>query len=701
MAIDFESIYQGSDLEELLEKHSKGELVNKNDLGKVNGKSLLEGDVTIASPSISILFVGNSLTQDGIAYLPYILKTYYPEIDFHIYMWYMGGKTLGDHYSNFTSSGKADIFSVAENSPSWTNYSKNTTMASVLSTYKFDIVCMQEYFNYKTSYENCADWNNCRDFIVANYKGGNALEFISLFHAPLRKDGYDVHEVYERTEAGNALILQSTISDDLIPNGIAVYRALETDLNNLGDLGQLSPDGTHTQEGLPCLLQTWTTLCWLFDRLGMVRSIYGHPMRMTTAIYNTINVPGANLGNGVVQGTDAQNILAQEVAIKAYKEGKQFLMRNLHSFEWGGGLKYGTITITCNVADAIIKINGLEQSSATVIVGSTVTWEVTKDEYRPQSGTFVVTGDKDLNIVLLPIVDIDSISAEFSQGQRTIFNEDEIEDLRKYLVVSVNYADGSSEITEDYTLSGTLSGGTSTMTVSFGGKDTTFDVEVTDVIIPEGYTRYGWVSCSKTAKTSKAPSNYIYLAADEDWNRLSLECFIGKRPEVTHASGSGLFGARLASSENANPWFGLYVPVENVRVDARGVLSKIPYPSDMSKMKVALDNRPTSPMYASVNDGEPVISEWTTSDVINVPMSLFNNIPDGSTTNMNFNYYFRIGEMKFRDYEGRCVYYYIPVVNSSKQIGMFDVINQRFCTAATAAAVTIGNSSCVHEVGNW
>ena len=675
--------------------------VSPNEFKTFNGESLIGTGDIVTKKELSILFVGNSLTQDGIAYLPYMLKNYYPEINFRIYMWYIGGKTLGDHYSNFTSSGKADIFSVSENSPSWTNYSKNTTMASVLSTYKFNIVCMQEYFNYKTSYENCADWNNCRDYIRTNYKGGNALEFISLFHAPLRKDGYDVHEVYERTEAGNALILQSTISDDIIPNGIAVYRALETDLNNLGDLGQLSPDGTHTQEGLPCLLQTWTTLCWLFDRLGMNRSIYGHPMRMTTAIYNTINVPGANLGSGVVQGTDAQNLLAQEVAIKAYKEGKQFLMRNLYSFEWGGGLKYGTITITCNVADAIIKINGLEQSSVTVFVGSTVTWEVTKDEYRPQSGTFVVAGDKDLNITLLPVVDIDSISAEFSQGQRTIFNEDDIEDLRKYLVVSVNYADGSSEITEDYTLSGTLSGGTSTMTASFGGKDTTFDVEVTDVIIPEGYTRYGWVSCSKTAKTSKAPSNFIYLAADEDWNRLSMECYIGKRPNVTHASGSGLFGARLASSTNSNPWYGLYVPVEKIRVDARNSNISVPYPNDMNKIKVVLDNRQTSPMYASANDGVVVEKAWTTSDVINVPMSLFNNIPDGSTTDMNFNYYFRIGEMKFRDYDGRCVYYYIPVTNSSKVIGMFDVINQRFCTAETVAAVTVGNSSCVHAVGNW
>ena len=52
-------------------------------------------------------------------------------------------------------------------------------------------------------------------------------------------------------------------------------------------------------------------------------------MRMTTSIYNSLNVPGANLGTGVVTGTDAQNLLAQEVAIKAYKEGKQFVFNNL------------------------------------------------------------------------------------------------------------------------------------------------------------------------------------------------------------------------------------------------------------------------------------------------------------------------------------------------------------------------------------
>lgn len=279
------------------------------------------------SSSISILFVGNSLTQDGIAYLPYVLAQYYPEIDFKFYMWYNEGYTLAQQYTDFINNNPCDIFSVAANTKSWTNSNNSVKMSSVLTTYKFDIVCMQEYFNYKSSYTDVTDWNNCRDYITSHYTGGNALEFISLFHAPLRSKAA---EVFAMTEAGNALILQTTIAQDMIPNGIAVYRALSTDLNSLGDQEHLSPDGTHTQEGLPCLLQTFVALCWLLDRLAISKSVYGSPMRMTTAIYNTLNVPGANLGSGVITGTDTQNLLAQEVAIKAYKEGKSFVAKNIY-----------------------------------------------------------------------------------------------------------------------------------------------------------------------------------------------------------------------------------------------------------------------------------------------------------------------------------------------------------------------------------
>ena len=283
---------------------------------------------------VSILFVGNSLTQDGLAYLPYLLTNFYPEINFHFFMWYNGGYTLAQQYAKFTNNQNCEIFSVAENTGSWTN--GTAKMADILASRKIDIVCLQEYFTYKESYteSDLSDWNNCRDYITSHYTGGNGLEFISLIHAPHRTSAdpaLDVDECFSDLMAGNALILQKTIAEDAIPNGIAVYRALSTALDSLGDQGHLSPDGTHTQEGLPCLLQTYTTLLWLFDKVAINKSVYGIPFKMTTEIYNTINVPGPNLGTGVIEGTDAQNLLAQEVAIKAYKEGKQFVIENLYS----------------------------------------------------------------------------------------------------------------------------------------------------------------------------------------------------------------------------------------------------------------------------------------------------------------------------------------------------------------------------------
>lgn len=63
----------------------------------------------------------------------------------------------------------------------------------------------------------------------------------------------------------------------------------------------------------------------------MPKSIYGCGCRITNEIYESINVPGPNLGSGVITGTDAENILAQEVAIQAYKEGKAIIASSYNS----------------------------------------------------------------------------------------------------------------------------------------------------------------------------------------------------------------------------------------------------------------------------------------------------------------------------------------------------------------------------------
>ena len=87
---------------------------------------------------------------------------------------------------------------------------------------------------------------------------------------------------------------------------------------------------------------------------------------------------------------------------------------------------------------------------------------------------------QDLYDALYPPVDLQSISAVYTQSG-TVYTTDSLDSLKSDLVVTASYSNGTSETlaSTDYTLSGSLTAGTSTITVSYGGKTTTFTVTVT------------------------------------------------------------------------------------------------------------------------------------------------------------------------------------------------------------------------------
>lgn len=78
---------------------------------------------------------------------------------------------------------------------------------------------------------------------------------------------------------------------------------------------------------------------------------------------------------------------------------------------------------------------------------------------------------------LYPPANLVSITATYTQSG-TMYETTSLDDLKTDLVVTANYSDGTSETVTAYTLSGTLAEGTSTITVAYGGKTTTFDVTV-------------------------------------------------------------------------------------------------------------------------------------------------------------------------------------------------------------------------------
>ena len=101
-----------------------------------------------------------------------------------------------------------------------------------------------------------------------------------------------------------------------------------------------------------------------------------------------------------------------------------------------------------------------------------------------------------LHNALYPPAELSSISAIYTQSG-TVYPSTSLDSLKSDLVVTAHYTDSTSEAVTSYTLSGTLSVGTSTVTVSYGGKTTTFNVTVSAVptlsSISATYTQSGTV----------------------------------------------------------------------------------------------------------------------------------------------------------------------------------------------------------------
>lgn len=75
---------------------------------------------------------------------------------------------------------------------------------------------------------------------------------------------------------------------------------------------------------------------------------------------------------------------------------------------------------------------------------------------------------------------VKTLTAVFTQADTLVFTTDELDDLRDRLVVTATYEDNTSEVVENYELSGTLTAGTSTIVVSYGDKATVCSVTVTE-----------------------------------------------------------------------------------------------------------------------------------------------------------------------------------------------------------------------------
>lgn len=119
------------------------------------------------------------------------------------------------------------------------------------------------------------------------------------------------------------------------------------------------------------------------------------------------------------------------------------------------------------------------------------------------ANTITISYGSKSTTVSVTAVGLSNISAIYTQSGYVYVN-DSLNSLKPDLVVTANYSDGTSETVSDYTLSGTLVTGTSTITVVYGSKTTTFTVNVVSLSsIDAVYTQSGVVSDSASLDSLK------------------------------------------------------------------------------------------------------------------------------------------------------------------------------------------------------
>ena len=307
----------------------------------------------------------------------------------------------------------------------------------------------------------------------------------------------------------------------------------------------------------------------------------------------------------------------------------------------------------------------------------------------------------DLEDKLFPTRHLSSITAAYDQD-RPIYDCDPLSIVKLDLVVTASYSDGTSETLSDsdYELSGTLTGGTSTITVSYEGKTDTIEVTVRDV--PTGYTKYDYIEryAGNGASVYTTKASQIRLAPVTNLNEINI---VFKYCAPTgHISPSAIFGRRDGTGYSKSLAF--YADNASLGFHSHGcdgTPSKPPATNDVPHIVKYMANA-SSPSTVQVDDGTAVSITWANNNTLsNLDVSLLTNAWDDNS-NSALSQANQCGFIRYYSLTGTLLaYYVIAVRDADNVIGVYDLVGQTFITCPTETNATVGNSNCKYKVGNW
>lgn len=307
----------------------------------------------------------------------------------------------------------------------------------------------------------------------------------------------------------------------------------------------------------------------------------------------------------------------------------------------------------------------------------------------------------DLEAAFYPTADLVSISAVYTQSG-TVYDTDSLDSLRDDLVVTATYNNGVVRTVTAYTLSGMMTEGTSTITVSYGDKTTTFTVEVThEPGVPSGYTQYDYLALDYADGTDIGGANNAILVPNINIAaEYSYEIEFSYNYGNDSAGGRGFLGTRVGPSGAKQ--FGLFYTPATGKLgywfDGTDTTTSIVglIAGAVNKIKilpVGASTQYPNNVVIDLNGTEYNTQATTARGTIGSYLGLFKYAISSSSVKTAFEPYYWVKLGRFIVKNGNSVVYDFIPANNGIYYGYYERVTREFYTLLGVPEKCIG--------GNW
>lgn len=294
---------------------------------------------------IRLLSIGNSYSDDALAYVPYIIQNMGVDVDIQIGILMMSSSGLADHVANFANEEEAYSFRYNDGGEAvagrartiaWQNLGTHSIQWA-LDNYEWDYIVLQ------ASSQQAFDWSKYQpscNILINDVAGYVDYPVKFMWYMPMARPAQTnsganwpdaaITEHYEATAGAAERIMDETVCEVLVPVGTAIQNvrtiptlkamgAYADNPLNTSDLGYLTPnDGVHLQEGLPCQIAAYSFVLVLLREYGFAnRSIVGETTRVTSEWAADKNIPSPH--GSYIGSTDENCLIVQKAVVMAVK----------------------------------------------------------------------------------------------------------------------------------------------------------------------------------------------------------------------------------------------------------------------------------------------------------------------------------------------------------------------------------------------